>query len=178
METTSASFPLPIVSLCVHWLLCKRDTFNSIILLAIYRVLQLHNHKEVKYVFWWKNCVHIISELVVISLYSIHHSISRIITLHRTPFRRSSGAPLELPSRFTLFVSVCAPCLFCNIFLLRINWDIHIKEEKKIMEPIFVCSFSQPNAWSDVRAEVIKKSEDMKASIWDAHYHGDGGRLS
>ena len=30
-----------------------------------------------------------------------------------------------------------------------------------------------------MRAEVIKNlSEEMKASIWEAHYHGDDGRLS
>ena len=35
------------------------------------------------------------------------------------------------------------------------------------------------NGWSDVHAEVIKNlSEDMKASIWDAHYNGEDGRLS
>ena len=35
------------------------------------------------------------------------------------------------------------------------------------------------NGWSNVRAEVIKNlSEEMKASIWESHYHGDDGRLS
>ena len=35
------------------------------------------------------------------------------------------------------------------------------------------------DGWSNVRAEIIKNlSEEMKARIWESHYHGDDGRLS
>ena len=35
------------------------------------------------------------------------------------------------------------------------------------------------DGWCNVRAEIIKNlSEEMKARIWESHYHGDDGRLS